>query len=190
MTNTIETMLLEERRYTPDPEFARQANAQPDIYERDWEEFWETEGRNRVTWFEPFSKLYEWEPPYAKWYLGGTLNVCFNCVDRHVDAGNGDRVAYFWEGEPEDERRTITFADLQREVVRFANGLKGLGVKKGTPVAIYMGMVPELPIAMLTPRVHGSGLFTRGQTQIMSLLTLGTAKEGQRIDDLSLETDR
>ncbi|MGZ4417082.1 MAG: acetate--CoA ligase [Gaiellaceae bacterium] len=143
-------MLLEERRYTPDPEFARQANAQPDIYERDWEEFWETEGRNRVTWFEPFSKLYEWEPPYAKWYLGGKLNVCFNCVDRHVDAGNGDRVAYFWEGEPEEERRTITFADLQREVVRFANGLKGLGVKKGTPVAIYMGMVPELPIAMLT----------------------------------------
>ncbi|MGZ4413102.1 MAG: acetate--CoA ligase [Gaiellaceae bacterium] len=142
-------MLLEERRYTPDPEFARQANAQPDIYERDWDEFWETEGRNRVTWFEPFSKLYEWEPPYAKWYLGGKLNVCFNCVDRHVDAGNGDRVAYFWEGEPEDERRTITFADLQREVVRFANGLKGLGVKKGTPVAIYMGMVPELPIAML-----------------------------------------
>jgi acetyl-CoA synthetase len=147
--NTIETMLLEERRYAPDPEFARQANAQPDIYERDWEEFWETEGRNRVTWFEPFSKLYEWEPPYAKWYLGGKLNVCFNCVDRHVEAGNGDRVAYFWEGEPEDERRTITFADLQHEVVRFTNGLKGLGVKKGTPVAIYMGMVPELPIAML-----------------------------------------
>jgi acetyl-CoA synthetase len=149
LTSTIETMLLEERRYAPDPEFARQANAQPDIYERDWEEFWETEGRNRVTWFEPFSKLYEWEPPYAKWYLGGKLNVCFNCVDRHVDAGNGDRVAYFWEGEPEEERRTITFADLQRDVVRFANGLKGLGVKKGTPVAIYMGMVPELPIAML-----------------------------------------
>jgi acetyl-CoA synthetase len=149
LSNTIETMLLEERRYAPDPEFARQANAQPDIYERDWEEFWETEGRSRVAWFEPFSKLYEWEPPYAKWYLGGKLNVCFNCVDRHVEAGNGGRVAYFWEGEPEEERRTITFADLQHEVVRFANGLKGLGVKKGTPVAIYMGMVPELPIAML-----------------------------------------
>jgi acetyl-CoA synthetase len=149
VTNTIETMLLEERRYAPDPEFAREANAQPDIYERDWEEFWETEGRNRVTWFKPFSKLYEWEAPYAKWYLGGKLNVCFNCVDRHVEAGNGDRVAYFWEGEPEDERRTITFGDLQREVVRFANALKELGVEKGTPVGIYMGMVPELPIAML-----------------------------------------
>ena len=142
-------MLLEERRYAPDPEFARQANAQPEIYERDWEEFWETEGRNRVTWFEPFSKLYEWEPPYAKWYLGGKLNVCFNCVDRQVEAGNGDKVAYYWEGEPADERRTITFGDLQREVVRFANALKDLGVKKGTPVGIYMGMVPELPIAML-----------------------------------------
>ena len=142
-------MLLEERRYAPDPEFARQANAQPGIYERDWEEFWETEGRNRVTWFEPYSQLYEWEPPYAKWYLGGKLNVCFNCVDRHVEAGSGDRVAYYWEGEPEDERRTITFADLQREVVRFANALKSLGVEKGTPVGIYMGMVPELPVAML-----------------------------------------
>jgi acetyl-CoA synthetase len=149
VTNTIDTMLLEERRYAPDPEFARQANAQPEIYERDWEEFWETEGRDRVTWFEPFSRLYEWEAPYAKWYLGGRLNVCFNCVDRHVEDGNGDQVAYFWEGEPEDERRTITFADLQREVVRFANALKKLGVAKGTPVGIYMGMVPELPIAML-----------------------------------------
>ncbi len=142
-------MLLEERRYAPDPEFARQANAQPGIYERDWEEFWETEGRNRVTWFEPYSQLYEWEPPYAKWYLGGKLNVCFNCVDRHVEAGSGDKVAYYWEGEPEDERRTITFADLEREVVRFANALKSLGVQKGTPVGIYMGMVPELPVAML-----------------------------------------
>jgi acetyl-CoA synthetase len=149
VTNTIDTMLLEERRYEPNPEFARQANAQPDIYDRDWEELWETEGRTRVTWFEPFSKLYEWEPPYAKWYLGGRLNVCFNCVDRHVAAGKGDKVAYYWEGEPEDERRTITFADLQRDVVRFANAMKELGVGKGTPVGIYMGMVPELPVAML-----------------------------------------
>ena len=146
---TIETIFLEDRRYPPDAEFARQANAQPEIYERDFEEFWETEGRERVTWFEPFDKLLEWEPPYAKWYLGGKLNICFNCVDRHVVAGNGDKVAYYWEGEPVDERRELTFSDLQREVVRFANGLKKLGVKKGTPVAIYMGMVPELPVAML-----------------------------------------
>src|SRR5919204_640825 len=148
-THAIETILLEERRYEPPPEFAAQANAQPEIYEREFEEFWETEGRERVTWFEPFQKLYEWEPPYAKWFLGGKLNICFNCVDRHVEAGNGGKVAYYWEGEPEDERREITFADLQRDVVRFANALKKLGVKKGTPVGIYMGMVPELPVAML-----------------------------------------
>ncbi|MGN6429981.1 MAG: acetate--CoA ligase, partial [Gaiellaceae bacterium] len=147
--HTIETILLEERRYPPPEDFASQANAQPDIYDRDFDEFWETEGRERVTWFEPFQKLYEWEPPYAKWYLGGQLNVCFNCVDRHVEAGNGSKIAYYWEGEPEDDRREITFADLQGEVVRFANGLKKLGVRKGTPVAIYMGMVPELPVAML-----------------------------------------
>jgi acetyl-CoA synthetase len=145
----IETILLEERRYEPDPEFAAQANAQPEIYERDFEEFWETEARERVSWFQHFDQLYEWELPYAKWFVGGKLNIAYNCVDRHVEAGNGDKVAYYWEGEPEEERRTITFADLQADVVRFANALKELGVEKGTPVGIYMGMVPELPIAML-----------------------------------------
>jgi len=142
-------MLLEERRYPPPPEFAGQANWKADAYERDFEELWTTEGRERVTWFEPFDRLYEWDPPYAKWYLGGKLNVCFNCVDRHVEAGKGQKVAYHWEGEPEGDRRDLTYADLQREVVRFANVLKELGVRKGTAVAIYMGMVPELAIAML-----------------------------------------
>jgi acetyl-CoA synthetase len=144
----IETMFLEERRYPPPPAFAAQTNAQPDIYERGFEELWAQEAE-RITWFEPWSELLKWEPPYAKWYLGGKLNVCFNCVDRHVEAGNGDKVAYYWEGEPVDDRRELTFADLQREVVRFANALQELGVRKGTPVGIYMGMVPELPIAML-----------------------------------------
>src|SRR5437868_9815208 len=148
-SRTIDTLLLEERRYPPPPEFAAEANAKPDIYSRSFEEFWETEGRERVSWFEPFTKLLEWELPYAKWYLGGKLNVCFNCVDRHVAAGQGDKIAYYWEGEPEGDRRELTFADLQREVVRFANALRKLGVRKGTPVAIYMGMVPELPVAML-----------------------------------------
>ena len=147
--HAIEALLSEERRYPPPAEFAAQANAQPDIYERDFDEFWETEGRERVTWFEPFTKLYEWEPPYAKWYLGGKLNVCFNCVDRHVLAGDGEKVAFHWEGEPVEEIETLTFALLQDEVVRFANGLKELGVGKGTPVGIYMGMIPRLPVAML-----------------------------------------
>src|SRR5437879_4979623 len=112
--HAIETILLEERRYPPPSHFASQANAQPDIYDRDFDELWETEARERVTWFEPFEKLYEWEPPYAKWYLGGKLNVCFNCVDRHVEAGNGAKVAYYWEGEPEDEHRELSFSDLQQ----------------------------------------------------------------------------
>ena len=146
--HAIETMQVEERRFPPSAEFAAQANAKPDIYERDFDGFWNEEAK-RVTWYRPFDKLYEWKPPFAKFYLGGKLNVAYNCVDRHVEAGLGDKVAYHWEGEPAGETRTITFADLQREVVRTANGLRKLGVAKGTPVGIYMGMVPELPIAML-----------------------------------------
>ncbi|MFN2544270.1 MAG: acetate--CoA ligase [Actinomycetota bacterium] len=147
--HAIDTMFLEERRYPPPEDFARDANAKPDIYDADLEDFWREEAENRVTWFTPFDRVLEWDPPYAKWFLGGKLNVCFNCVDRHVENGDGDKVAYFWEGEPEDDRREITYAELQREVVRFANALKELGVRRGTPVAIYMGMVPELPVAML-----------------------------------------
>ena len=147
--HAIETMFSEERTYPPPENFTAQANAQADIYDVPFEDFWEREGRERLTWFEPFTDLYTWEPPYAQWYLGGKLNVCFNCVDRHVEAGHGEKVAFHWEGEPADETRAITYADLQKDVVRFANALKKLGVKRGTPVAIYMGMVPELPVAML-----------------------------------------
>jgi acetyl-CoA synthetase len=146
--HAIETMQVEERRYPPSADFRKQANAQADIYNRGFDEFW-TEESKRVTWFRPWKQLFEWKPPYSKWFIGGTLNVCYNAVDRHVESGNGDKIAYFWEGEPEGDRRTITFRDLQHEVVRFANGLKTLGVKKGTHVGIYMGMVPELPVAML-----------------------------------------
>src|SRR6188768_3521273 len=142
-------MFLEERRYPPPPEFAAQANAQPDIYDRDPDEFWETEAGERVTWFEPFTELKRWEPPYAQWFIGGKLNVTYNCVDRHVEAGLGSKVAYYWEGEPVDDRRELTFSDLQRETTKLANALKALGVRKGTPVGIYMGMVPETPVAML-----------------------------------------
>src|SRR3989440_5036665 len=148
-THAIESMQLEERRYPPPPEFAKNANAKPDIYEPAFEDFWKGEALERVTWSRPFDRVLEWKLPYAKWFLGGKLNACYNCVDRHVEAGRGDKVAYFWEGEPVDQKRTLTFKDLQAEVVRFANGLKKLGVKKGTPVGIYMGMVPELPVAML-----------------------------------------
>src|SRR3954462_10370916 len=142
-------MFLEERRYPPPEEFAAQANAQPDIYDRDRDEFWEAEARERVTWFEPFETVCEWNMPYAKWFVGGKLNATYNCVDRHVENGNGANVAFHWEGEPVGDVRNITFADLQRETTKLANALKSLGVKKGTPVGIYMGMVPEAPIAML-----------------------------------------
>ena len=146
---TIDTLFLEERRYPPSTEFAAQANAKPAIYEEDFESFWARNATERVTWSEPFSTLYEWEPPYTKWFLGGKLNVSYNCVDRHVEQGRGAKVAFHWEGEPDGDRREITYEDLQHEVVAFANALKQLGVKKGTAVAIYMGMVPELPVAML-----------------------------------------
>src|SRR5690348_8278887 len=135
----IDTLLLEERRYPPPPEFAAQANAQPSIYDEDFDAFWEREARERVTWFEPFRRLYEWNLPYAKWFLGGKLNIAYNCLDRHVEAGHGDRVAYYWEGEPDGDRRELTYSELTAEVVRCANALKQLGVKKGTPVGIYMG---------------------------------------------------
>ncbi|MGH7643637.1 MAG: acetate--CoA ligase [Candidatus Dormibacteria bacterium] len=144
----IDALQEEGRSFSPPPEFAAQANAQAGIYDRSLEDFWTEEARQRVTWFKPFDKLYEWNPPYAKWYLGGQLNVCYNCVDRHVESGLGSKVAYYWEGEP-GEKRTITYAELQKDVVRFANGLKKLGVKKGTPVGIYMGMCMDLPVAML-----------------------------------------
>ena len=145
----IETLFEEDRTYPPPPDFAAQANAQPEIYDVPFEEFWEREGRERVTWFEPFTSLLEWELPYAKWYGGGKINVAYNCLDRHVEAGLGDRVAFYYEGEPVGERASITYQQLLDEVVRAANGLKALGVGKGTPVGIYMGMGPGLPVAML-----------------------------------------
>ena len=138
-----DTCLAEERRYPPPPEFAAQANAQPDLYELSFEELWEREGRERVTWFEPFTELYEWELPYAKWYLGGKLNACFNCVDRHVEAGRGDKVAYYWEGEPDDDRRRSRSPICSRETTRLANALQALGVRKGTPVGDLHGHGPR-----------------------------------------------
>src|ERR671918_591101 len=101
-----------------------------------------------VTWYDEWHTILEWDVPFARWFVGGTLNVSYNCLDRHVEAGRGERVAYHWEGEPGDSR-TITYADLLGEVERFANVLKRLGIGKGDRVAIYMPMIPELPVAML-----------------------------------------
>src|SRR5260221_6238167 len=109
---TIDTMFLEERRYPPSPEFAAQANAQPGIYDEPFEAFWEREARERVTWFEPFTQLLDWQRPYAKWFLGGKLNVAYNCLDRHVEARLRDRIAFHWEREPDGDRPAISDSGL------------------------------------------------------------------------------
>ena len=150
-SHEIENLLAERRTYPPSPEFAAQANARAELYEeaeRDFEGFWANLARERISWSKPFDTTLEWDLPFAKWFTGGELNVAYNCVDRHVENGLGDKVAYHWIGEPGDTR-TLTFADLKREVSKAANALKELGVEKGDRVAIYMPMIPELPIAML-----------------------------------------
>ena len=147
----IENLLAEARTFPPSAEFVAQANATADLYaeaEADFEAFWAKHARDRISWFTPFEQTLEWDLPFAKWFLGGELNVTYNCVDRHVERGLGDKVAYHWIGEPGDTR-TLTYRDLQAEVNRAANALKELGVRKGDRVAIYMPMIPELPIAML-----------------------------------------
>src|SRR5690348_16494473 len=143
--------MAERRTFPPDPAFAAQANAKAGLYEeaeRDYVAFWERLARERVSWFEDFHTTLEWNLPFAKWFVGGKLNISYNCVDRHVERGLGDKVAYHWIGEPGDTR-TITYADLHREVQKAANALKELGIQTGDRVAIYMPMIPELPIAML-----------------------------------------
>ena len=148
----IEAYYSEDRTFPPPPAFAAHALvADTSLYEeaeRDPEAFWARQARELVTWFDDFDTVCEWDLPFAKWFTGGTLNVAYNCLDRHVEAGRGDRVAYHWEGEPGDTR-TYTYAELQTEVCRFANVLKSLGVKKGDRVNIYLPMIPELPVAML-----------------------------------------
>ena len=147
----IENLLRETRTFPPDPAFSAQANATADLYleaERDFEAFWAKLARERISWSKPFETTLEWDLPFARWFVGGELNISYNCVDRHVENGLGSKVAYHWIGEPGDTR-TITYADLHREVQKAANALLQLGIGKGDRVAIYMPMIPELPIAML-----------------------------------------
>jgi acetyl-CoA synthetase len=150
--DAIEVFALEERRFPPPPALAAAANLNDrslhDAAAADWEGFWAGQARDLLTWQRDFDTVLEWEPPFAKWFLGGRLNVSENCLDRHVAAGRGGKVAFHWEGEPGDTR-TITYADLLADVERFANVLVGLGVTKGDRVNIYMPMIPELPVAML-----------------------------------------
>jgi acetyl-CoA synthetase len=138
--------------YPPPAAFAERANATAEMYdaaEKDRLAFW-AEQAERLAWETPFTDVLDWsEAPFAKWFVGGKLNVAYNCVDRHVEAGNGDRVAIHWVGEPVDDERTITYAELKDEVSKAANALTDLGLVAGDRVAIYMPMVPEAIVAML-----------------------------------------
>lgn len=152
MSVQIDHLLTESRRFAPTAEFAAAATATPQLYTdaaADRLGFWADQARDLLHWHTPFTKTLDWSnPPFAKWFEDGQLNVAYNCLDRHVLAGNGDRVALYWEGEPGDSR-AITYAELTAEVKRAANVLTKLGVKAGDRVAIYLPMIPEAVIAML-----------------------------------------
>jgi len=152
MSSQIDHLLDETRRFAPSAEFAASAVARPELYERsraDREAFWGEQARELLHWHTPFTRVLDWSaPPFAKWFDDGELNVAYNCLDRHVEAGNGDRVALLWEGEPGDSRR-ITYAELTDEVKRTANVLADLGIGAGDRVAIYLPMIPEAVAAML-----------------------------------------
>ena len=147
----IEALLTEERVFDPPEGFVSQATARdPEVYEeahRDPEGFW-AKFAQELDWFEPWDRVLEWKPPYAKWFVNGKLNVSYNCLDRHIKTARKNKAAIIWEGEPGDTK-TLTYFELYREVNKFANVLKSLGVKKGDRVSIYLPMIPELPIAML-----------------------------------------
>jgi acetyl-CoA synthetase len=150
MSDQLDTLLSEQRSFPPDPAFQAQANAQPGIYDqaaKDHEAFWAREAR-ALDWITPWKTVLEWKRPHAKWFVGGTLNVSANCLDRHLVGPRRNKAALIWEGEPGD-RRVLTYRDLWREVNRAASGLRKLGVKKGDRVAIYLPMIPEAAIAML-----------------------------------------
>jgi len=144
--------LLDVERLEPPEEFRANARiSDPSVYDeagRDPERWWETRAAE-LDWFEPWHQVLDWsKPPFAKWFVGGKLNASVNCLDRHVEAGRGDRVAYHWRGE-EGEERDLTYADLLRDVKRLANVLRERGIEKGDVVGIYLPMIPELVVAML-----------------------------------------
>src|SRR5215207_8645890 len=152
MTAQIDHALEEIRRFRPSPEFAAQSVADPGLSEAaaaDRLGFWASQARTLLHWEKPFTRTLDWSnPPFARWFDDGELNVAVNCLDRHVEAGLGDRVAFYWEGEPGDSR-VITYAELTDEVKRAANVLTDLGVGEGDRVAIYLPMIPEAIVSML-----------------------------------------
>ncbi|CAM3165487.1 acetate--CoA ligase [Nocardioides dubius] len=152
MNDALSNLMHEDRRFPPPAELAASANVTAEAYDRatqDREAFW-AEQAERLDWGRKWDRVLDWDnPPFAKWYTGGTINASVNCVDRHVAAGRGDKVAIHWVGEPADDTRDITYAQLQDEVSRAANALTELGVVKGDRVAIYLPMIPEAVVTML-----------------------------------------
>ncbi|MDQ0375153.1 acetate--CoA ligase [Cellulomonas humilata] len=148
----LENLLTEDRRFPPSPEFVDQANAQRGLYawaNADRPSFWAEQARELLSWEQPFEEVLDWsKAPFARWFADGTLNAAYNAVDRHVEAGNGHRVALHFEGEGGDTR-TVTYADLKREVSKAANAFTALGVGTGDRVAIYLPLIPEAVITML-----------------------------------------
>src|SRR5580704_48465 len=148
---SLSALLDERRTFPPSEEFRSRSNwNDPAIYDRaakDPEGFWAEQAKT-LDWFKPYERVLEWNAPWVKWFVGGKLNVAYNCVDRHAHSPRRNKAAIIWEGEPGDSR-VFTYGMLEREVNRFANSLRSLGVVKGDRVAIYMGMVPELAIALL-----------------------------------------
>ncbi|MFC4783242.1 acetate--CoA ligase [Nocardioides sp. MAHUQ-72] len=149
---TLANLSREERRFEPPAELAEHANLKVEAYDRaaqDREAFW-AEQAERLSWDQKWDRVMDWDnPPFAKWFTGGRINAAYNCVDRHVEAGHGDKVAFHWVGEPVDDKRTLTYAEMKDEVSKAANALTDLGVRTGDRVAIYMPMIPEAVIAML-----------------------------------------
>ena len=152
MSETISDLGHEARMFPPSREFAAAAHVSDsslhDEGRRDYQAYWARHAKELLDWATPWHTVCEWKLPYAKWFLGGSLNVAFNCLDRHVLAGRGNKVAFYWEGEPGDTR-TVTYAELLDETQRFANVLLSLGVRKGDRVNIYLPMIPEAAVAML-----------------------------------------
>ena len=150
--NSIDSLLHESRRFPPSPEFAAATIASSEIYaaaKGGRVEFWANVARESLHWHTPFTRTLDWDDaPFAKWFADGELNVAYNCLDRNVLAGNGDRIAIHWEGEPGDSR-SITYSELTAEVKRAANAISALGISQGDRVAIYLPLIPEAIVAML-----------------------------------------
>ena len=196
---------LAQQVYEPPEDFAKNANIQdPEIWDKvaeDYEGFWESWARE-LHWFEEWDQVHNWDPPFTQWFVGGKLNASYNCLDRHIEDGKGDKQALIWVGDEPDQGKTYTYNELLAEVNKFANVLKDLGIGKGDTVSIYLPMIPELPIAMLACARIGAihavvfSAFQPGQlserindVEATVLITADQSPRGGQITPLKENTD-